>query len=105
DLHLQINPGTDIVLNYAIGRILIENNQIDSDFIRNHTEGFETYRQRVFEKSVSEAAIICGVHEESIRLAAEYIGHAKGFLSLWTMGLNQSAIGVNKNLSLINLNL
>lgn len=105
DLHLQINPGTDIVLNYAIGRVLIENNQIDNDFIRDHTDGFEAYTQRVFQKSVSEAAMICGVQEESIRLAAEYIGHAKGFLSLWTMGLNQSAIGVNKNLSLINLNL
>src|SRR6185503_12816409 len=30
---------------------------------------------------------------------------AKGFISMWTMGLNQSSIGVNKNLSLINLNL
>jgi ferredoxin-nitrate reductase len=30
---------------------------------------------------------------------------AKGFLSFWTMGLNQSVIGVNKNLSLINLHL
>src|SRR5699024_11498127 len=26
-------------------------------------------------------------------------------ISMWTMGLNQSVIGVNKNLSLINLNL
>jgi ferredoxin-nitrate reductase len=38
-------------------------------------------------------------------MAARYIGDAKGFLTMWTMGLNQSAIGVNKNLSLINLNL
>src|SRR5690606_10308662 len=33
DLHLQINPGTDIVLNHAIGRLLIEQGYIDSDFI------------------------------------------------------------------------
>src|SRR5690606_25346944 len=36
---------------------------------------------------------------------ADWIGQSKGFLSLWTMGLNQSVIGVNKNLSLINLHL
>jgi ferredoxin-nitrate reductase len=41
----------------------------------------------------------------AIRQAAEWIGRSKGFLSLWTMGLNQSVIGVNKNLSLINLHL
>ena len=27
-----------------------------------------------------------------------YIGNAKGFITMWTMGLNQSVIGVNKNL-------
>src|SRR5919199_6586679 len=57
------------------------------------------------QRSISEAALICDVAEEDIRLAASYIGNAKGFITMWTMGLNQSAIGVNKNLSLISLNL
>lgn len=105
DLHLQINPGTDITLNHAIGRVLIENGDIDLDFVTNHAEGFDAYSKLVFEKTVTEASGICGVSEADIRLAAKYIGEAKGFISMWTMGLNQSAIGVNKNLSLINLNL
>jgi ferredoxin-nitrate reductase len=105
DLHLQINPGTDITLNHAIGRLLIENGDIDINFINNHAEGFEQYSAIVFEKTLTEAANICGLDESSIRLAATYIGEAKGFITMWTMGLNQSAIGVNKNLSLINLNL
>ena len=57
------------------------------------------------ERTIEEAANICGVKEDDIRLAASYIGNAKGFITMWTMGLNQSVIGVNKNLSLINLNL
>lgn len=105
DLHLQINPGTDITLNHAIGRVLIENNEIDHQFINNHTQGFERYKELVFEKTLEEASLICGVAVRAIILAARYIGGAKGFLSMWTMGLNQSVIGVNKNLSLINLNL
>ena len=105
DLHLQINPGTDITLNHAIGRLLIENGDIDIDFIRNHAEGFEAYSSLVFERTLGEAAKTCGLDEHDIRLAAQYIGEAKGFISMWTMGLNQSSIGVNKNLSLINLNL
>ncbi len=105
DLHLQINPGTDITLNHAIGRLLIENGDIDIDFIRNHTEGFEVYSKLVFEKELCQSARICGVDEDEIRLAAKYIGQAKGFMSMWTMGLNQSSIGVNKNLSLLNLSL
>ena len=105
NVHLQLNPGTDITLHHAIGRCLIEDGFIDFDFIADHTEGFEKYKQTVFERTIEEAALICGVKENDIRLAATYIGNAKGFISMWTMGLNQSVIGVNKNLSLINLNL
>lgn len=105
NVHLQLNPGTDVVLHHAIGRCLIEEGQIDFDFINDHTNGFEAYRKKVFERTVEEAAVICGVNENDIRLAALYIGNAKGFITMWTMGLNQSVIGVNKNLSLINLNL
>ena len=105
DIHLQLNPGTDITLHHAIGRCLIEEGDIHVDFIKQHTEGFEKYRQTVFARTVSEAATICGVSESDIRLAASYIGSARGFITMWTMGLNQSVIGVNKNLSIINLNL
>jgi ferredoxin-nitrate reductase len=105
NVHLQLNPGTDVVLHHAIGRCLIEEGQIDFDFINDHTNGFDEYRKKVFERTVEAAAAICGVSENDIRLAALYIGNAKGFITMWTMGLNQSVIGVNKNLSLINLNL
>jgi ferredoxin-nitrate reductase len=105
DLHLQIIPGTDIVLNHAIGRLLIENGYTDQDFIANHTDGFEAYREKVMQRTLAESAELCGVAAEDIALAAEWIGQSRGFLSFWTMGLNQSVIGVNKNLSLINLHL
>ncbi len=105
NVHLQLNPGTDITLHHAIGRCLIEEGLIDFNFLQDHTEGFEKYRQTVFERTVSESAAICGVKEKDIRLTAFHIGKSKGFITMWTMGLNQSVIGVNKNLSLINLNL
>jgi len=105
NVHLQLNPGTDVTLHHAIGRCLIEDGNIDFDFINDNTEGFEKYRKTVFETTIEEAAVICGINESDIRLAASYIGNAKGFITMWTMGLNQSVIGVNKNLSLINLNL
>ena len=105
DLHLALNPGTDITLNHAIGRALIEQGSIHPDFIRDHTEGFDGYKEKAFLRTIAEAAVICGVTATDIRQAAKYIGQAKGFLSFWTMGLNQSVIGVDKILSLINLHL
>ncbi|SEB06382.1 nitrate reductase [Pedobacter hartonius] len=105
DLHLQLNPGTDITLHHAIGRCLIEDGKVDSHFILNSTSGYEDYRDNVFNTSVAAAAAICGVQESNIRLAASWIGNVKGFVTMWTMGLNQSVVGTHKNLSLINLNL
>jgi ferredoxin-nitrate reductase len=105
DLHLPILPGTDVTLNHAIGRLLIEWGAIDIDFIHDHTEGFEAYRTKVMERTLDEAAAICGIKTRLIEQTAQWIAASKGFISMWTMGLNQSVIGVNKNLSLINLHL
>ncbi len=57
------------------------------------------------QRTLTEATDLCGVPAEDIELAADWIGRSKGFLSLWTMGMNQSVVGVNKNLSLIDLHL
>lgn len=105
DLHLQIAPGTDIYLYNAIARILIQNGEIDFDFIESHTEGFEKYRESVLRYTVEEAAAQCDIPVDDIKLAASYIAGARGFLTLWAMGLNQSVIGVDKNIALISLNL
>ncbi|MBN9380029.1 MAG: molybdopterin-dependent oxidoreductase [Chitinophagaceae bacterium] len=105
DCYLPIRPGTDITLHHALGRILIEEGAIDPEFIHYHTEGFAAYKDVVFRRTIAEAASLCGVTEEKIYQAAGYIGDAKGFISMWTMGLNQSVGGVDKILSLINLHL
>jgi len=105
DLHLQLNPGTDVYLNNAIGRCLIEDGNINLKFITENASGFEDYRKKVMEITLEASAEICGVSADDIKLAASYIGNAKGYISMWAMGLNQSVIGVNKNLSLINLSL
>ncbi len=105
DLHFQLRPGTDITLYHAIARGLIDRGFIDRDFIDNHTEGFDAFNEKVHERTLREAAGICGVSMDDIKWAVEYIGRSKGFMTMWAMGLNQSVIGVNKNVSLINLSL
>jgi ferredoxin-nitrate reductase len=105
DLHLQLAPGTDVTLSHAIARVLIENDWIDSEFIENHVDGFTEYRESVFRRTLTEAAAITGVPVSDIQLAARYLHESTGYLSLWTMGLNQSVVGVNKNLALISLHL
>jgi len=105
DLHLQIHPGTDITLFHALARRLIETGHADRAFVAAHTEGFKALREMVFARTVEAAATICRVPAQDLETAAAWIGEARGFLSMWAMGLNQSQVGVNKNLALINLHL
>ena len=70
DIHLQVNPGTDVVLHHALGRLLIEQGDVDDDFVNQHTEGFETYKAGVMVRTIAEAARICGVGETDLRTAS-----------------------------------
>jgi len=105
DLHLQIIPGTDVVLHNAIAKRLIDRKKVDLKFIKESTNNYEALKKVVSQTSLSEAAKICGISLSDLKLAAQYIGNAKGFISMWTMGLNQSVIGVDKNISLLNISL
>ncbi len=105
DIHLQILPGTDVVLYNAIGQYLIKRGLVDKDFIAKHTEGFDKYKETVYDISIKKAAAICGIDEKEIKKVANIIGLSKGFISMWAMGLNQSVVGTDKNVSLLNLSL
>ncbi|GAA3612183.1 molybdopterin-dependent oxidoreductase [Flavivirga amylovorans] len=105
DLHLQLLPGTDVILYNAIGRRLFERGLIDEKFIKNHTEGLAPYKDLIFSTSIKQASKLCGVSEKDIKKAADIIGLSKGFISMWAMGLNQSVVGTDKNVSLLNLSL
>jgi len=105
DLHLPLLPGTDVALFNGLARTLLEYGLEDRAFLEAHVEGFDAFQAVVLERSIAEWALACGVPEQDLRQAALWIGRSRGFLTLWAMGLNQSAVGVDKNLALINLNL
>jgi len=105
DLHLQILPGSDIILYHALAKRIIEKGYADNNFIKQHTENFDAYMNLVLSTSLEKASQLCGISIKEIDLAADLIGKAEGFLSLWAMGLNQSAVGVDKNTALLNLSL
>ena len=105
DLHLQILPGSDIILYHALAKRIIEKGYADNNFIKQHTENFDAYMNLVLSTSLEKASQLCGISIKEIDLAADLIGKAEGLLSLWAMGLNQSAVGVDKNTALLNLSL
>ena len=105
DLHLAILPGTDVALFHAMLHWLIWEDQVATDWIAAHTEGFDALRRTVREMSPRVAAGVCGVREEDIVTAARWWSQSGAVLSLYCQGLNQSASGTDKNAALIALHL
>lgn len=105
DLHLQIQPGTDVAVFNAIARELHDRGYWDHDFIEKHCSGLEEIRAAIFSQSTDEVARLARIDAADIRKAARLIGSSRAFQSWWAMGLNQSSNGVDKNLALLNLSL
>lgn len=105
DLHLPIAPGSDVALLNAMLHVMLREGLVDEGYIARHTEGFETLRARVQTVTPEAAQRLCGVPAQDIVQAARWFGQAPAALSLYTMGLNQSVAGTDKNAALIHLHL
>ncbi|WDE95510.1 molybdopterin-dependent oxidoreductase [Lentisphaera profundi] len=105
DLHLPLIPGTDVYLFNAIAKLLVQYGAVDYNFLELHCNGGHQLLEFLKDLDLNETAQACGLELSLIEQAARLIADSKTLLSMWTMGLNQSSIGTNKNLALINLNL
>nr|WP_276147118.1 bifunctional nitrate reductase/sulfite reductase flavoprotein subunit alpha [Streptomyces sporangiiformans] len=105
DLFLQIKPGTDLALLNGLLYLLHESGHTDPEFIAAHTEGWEAMPGFLADYPPATVAEITGIPEADIREAASLIGRAGEWMSLWTMGLNQSTHGTWNTNALINLHL
>jgi anaerobic selenocysteine-containing dehydrogenase len=73
DVHLQIQPGTDAALAFALMHELIVHDWLDHDYIARHTLGWDALRERAMQWSPERAATVCGVPAAQIRaLARDY---------------------------------
>ena len=105
DLHLAIQPGSDVALFHGILHLLLWEDWIDRDFIKAHTQGLPELKNLVRDYTPPMVAQLCGISVEQLQQCAQWVGTSPTFLSLWCMGLNQSTAGSAKNSALINLHL
>lgn len=105
DIHLSIKVGGDIDFFNLISKRLIEEELYDKEFVKNKIDGFEALRDGLLslksENMLEGCGLTCKEFEEFFYLYKE----SKNIITAWTMGINQSSQGVDKNLSLINTHL
>ncbi|MFT4305406.1 MAG: bifunctional nitrate reductase/sulfite reductase flavoprotein subunit alpha [Microbacterium sp.] len=105
DLYLPIAPGTDLALLNGLLHLLVAAGRIDEEFIAAHTEGWEQLSALLADYPPERVAAVTGLPEADIRTAARWIGEAGEWMTLWTMGLNQSTQGTWNTNAICNLHL
>ncbi|WP_345986219.1 molybdopterin oxidoreductase family protein [Sulfurimonas sp. HSL-1656] len=105
DLHLPIRVGTDIDFLSLVARRIVDDGKTDNAFLDAHVNGFDAYLKKIKKIPTKKLLKRCGLEEEAFEAFMELFYESENVISAWTMGLNQSAQGVDKNLALINLHL
>jgi NADPH-dependent sulfite reductase flavoprotein alpha-component len=105
DLYLPIRPGTDLALLNGLLHLLVQDGAIDDAFIAEHTDGWDAMPEFLADYPPARVAETTGLAEDDIRTAARWIGEAGEWMTLWTMGLNQSTQGTWHTNAICNLHL
>lgn len=105
DVHLAIQPGTDVVLLNALAHVILKEGLQDQAYIDAHCSDFEAFRALVEQYDPDSAAPICGIDADTIRNVARTYAKAPAAMSIWTMGINQSTHGSDGVVGINNLNL
>jgi anaerobic selenocysteine-containing dehydrogenase len=73
DWYIPINPGTDAALAIGMMKVIISENLLDKDYVRQHTIGFDQLCSKVQEYPLPQIAQWTGISESDIKkLAREY---------------------------------
>jgi len=105
DLHLAIQPGTDIDLLNGIAHLLLKWGYVETAFIEDCTRGFSSYAAIICHYPPELVARKCGISIGDLEKTARWWGESGSVLSLWSMGVNQSTEGTAKARTIINLHL
>ena len=93
DMWVQVKPGSDVALVYGILKYLIEDDLIDSNFIRKYTQGFDALKDEVLSWDPQMITKYTGVKSNTIAELAELYHDHKNHMTLIGIGMQKSLHG------------
>jgi ferredoxin-nitrate reductase len=105
DLYMPLKVGTDIDLLNLLAIRLIKEGHIDNDFIKNHSNNFTSYKEKLLTLDEKVLLKSTELSEDIFEAFYTLFRQSKNIITAWTMGINQSIQGVDKNLAINNLHI
>ncbi len=101
--HLQLRPGTDVWLLNAMANVIISENLVNEQFVRDNTEGFESFKEKVSGYNPEEAEKFTGVPAIDITKTAIEYATTKHAGIYYTLGITEHSHGTDNVYALSNL--
>jgi len=105
DLYLPLRVGSDIDFFNLISKRLIDEELYDKEFVAQHINNFELLKNKFKRVPLTKMLKRTGLSHELFEEFFDLYKKSQNIITAWTMGLNQSVQGVDKNLALINTHL
>jgi formate dehydrogenase major subunit len=103
DIHLQPQPGTDLVWLSAVSRYLIDRGLAKKSFISEWVNNFGDFRQSLEPFTMEFAERACGIPQATLKQVAEMVAAADGVAICWAMGVTQHGNGSDTSTAISNL--
>ena len=71
DYYVQVSPGGDGALALAIGKKIIEENRFDAEYVAEHVNGFQAYKNYVENLDMNTLCKRAGVNEDVVNFITE----------------------------------
>ncbi len=94
DLHLQLRPGTDAALAFALMHVARREGLLDQDYINEHTIGFDQIVDEIEKATPEWAESVTGVPADKIEEVGKLFGRGPSMMWLG-QGLQRQARGGN----------
>lgn len=101
--YLQPRIGSDVALITALGKALLEQQQLDEVFIRDHTDGFGEYRRQLEDSRWQDLCEATGLSRSHIEATAQRYARAEKVVFAWGMGITHHRHGVENVEAIANL--
>ena len=103
DVHLPLNPGSNLALVNAMMHVILEEKLEARSFIATRTENEAALRQSLVSCTPEWAATITGLDADSIRQVARLYAAGPNSMILYCMGITQQVTGTRTCAALANL--
>ncbi len=103
DLHLQLEPGTNVALLNGLGHVIVHEALVDYGFTSARTEGLEEWMKTVADCTPERTQRITGVPAHMIREAARSYATSGASLCVHGLGMTEHRWGSHGVMALVNL--